>query len=438
MSGASMREGHVKRAVIGPVLDQHVAEVEILWNARRRLSKSAHVDLVRIGRFDDRIAAHQDGCIVSGAEGLKRVGERLAEARAPQAFSIALIALDSSAGPLFEQVIAVAETIADAAIGLRSAVGWVNRDRLARIARDLLTSPAPFRRALGLAACRLHGVDPGPALLAALKDPSPLVRAEALRTAGTVGRHQLVSTIAAIEDDDPDCQFWAVWAAVMLGDRLRALETLTAVALQPGPYRARAFRLSLQAMSPAAAHGVLKTIATEPDQLRWLIQGSGITGDPAYVPWLINHMAADKTARLAGEAFSLMTGTDLAWLDLERKPPENIEAGPNDDPNDPNVEMDDDDGLPWPDPQRVQRWWDAIANRYQAGERYFMGGPVIPERCVDVLKSGYQRQRGLAAHYLSLLEPGTPLFNTNAPAWRQQKLLAAMLGSDDPEIPGSE
>jgi hypothetical protein len=35
-------------------------------------------------------------------------------------------------------------------------------------------------------------------------------------------------------------------------------------------------------------------------------------------------------------------------------------------------------------------------------------------------------QRILAAHYLCLLEPGTPLFNTSAPALRQQRLLAKM------------
>ena len=53
-----------------------------------------------------------------------------------------------------------------------------------------------------------------------------------------------------------------------------------------------------------------------------------------------------------------------------------------------------------------------------------MGDPVTRARCIDVLKSGYQRQRILAANHLRLLDPGTPLFNTSAPAWRQQRLLA--------------
>jgi hypothetical protein len=50
---------------------------------------------------------------------------------------------------------------------------------------------------------------------------------------------------------------------------------------------------------------VLKGLARDPKDLRWLIQGSGIVGDPTYVPWLINHMSNPVLTRLAGEAFTL-------------------------------------------------------------------------------------------------------------------------------------
>jgi uncharacterized protein (TIGR02270 family) len=88
--------------------------------------------------------------------------------------------------------------------------------------------------------------------------------------------------------------------------------------------------------------------------------------------------------------------------------------------------MDPDDGLPWPDVTRIRKWWKANGSRFAAGTRNFMGAPVTREHCIQVLKTGYQRQRILAAHYLCLLTPGTPLFNTSAPARRQQALLANM------------
>jgi len=64
------------------------------------------------------------------------------------------------------------------------------------------------------------------------------------------------------------------------------------------------------------------------------------------------------------------------------------------------------------------------------GRRYFMGAPVTREHCIGVLTRGRQRQRSLAAHYLCLLEAGTPLFNTAAPAWRQERWLQEEVSID--------
>jgi uncharacterized protein (TIGR02270 family) len=225
---------------------------------------------------------------------------------------------------------------------------------------------------------------------------------------------------------DRSYEWWSAWTAVLLGNRDVALEAAIRMGLGPGEHRGEAFRIALQALSPREAHGALQRLASNLGQQRRLIEGSGVVGDPAYVPWLIKHMSDDQTARLAGEAFSLVTGADLVERRLDRPRPEGFESGPNDDPNDPNVDMDPDDGLPWPDPNRIQDWWAKNSHRFQPGQRYFMGAPVTRAHCIDVLKNGYQRQRILATHYLCLLEPGTPLFNTSAPAWRQQKLLAQM------------
>lgn len=51
------------------------------------------------------------------------------------------------------------------------------------------------------------------------------------------------------------------------------------------------------------------------------------------------------------------------------------------------------------------------------------GGPATIEQCRKVLLEGYQRQRIAAALELAGLQPGSPLFETRAPGWRQQKQL---------------
>jgi len=57
------------------------------------------------------------------------------------------------------------------------------------------------------------------------------------------------------------------------------------------------------------------------------------------------------------------------------------------------------------------------------GRSYFLGVPPSVAHCRAVLRGGYQRQRVLAALHLAPLQPGTVLFPTSAPAWRQKRLL---------------
>jgi uncharacterized protein (TIGR02270 family) len=295
------------------------------------------------------------------------------------------------------------------------------------IVAESLDSAQPLRRLAGIAASAMHRVDPGLVQRRRLEDSDAMVRARALRAAGELGMQGLVSQLAsATDDEDSACRFRAAWSAVLLGDRQRALAALRAMALEQGPFRDRAMQLALLASTPAACQELLRGFSADPARRRTLIRGIGLMGDPALVPWLIEQMDSDALTRAAGEAFSLITGADLAALDLERKPPEGLETGPNDDPDDGNVDMDPDDGLPWPDIDRVTRWWSANADRFTAGQRFFVGQPVTGEHCIEVLKTGYQRQRMLAAFHRSLLQPGTPLFEWRAPAWRQKRALAAL------------
>jgi uncharacterized protein (TIGR02270 family) len=135
-------------------------------------------------------------------------------------------------------------------------------------------------------------------------------------------------------------------------------------------------------------------------------------------------MADAHLARLAGEAFAMITGVELESLGLARSPPDEFEVGPSQNPGDEDVEMDSDDELPWPDLERIHAWWDANHSRFQSGARHFMGEPPTVLHCRKVLREGFQSQRIAAAEHLNLLQPGTPLFNVAAPAWRQQRWLA--------------
>jgi uncharacterized protein (TIGR02270 family) len=413
--------------VVPVVISQHAEMAAHLQGVRAGHVHAPHVKLLNLLRIDQRIAAHLDGLTVSGETGASMSLRALSGPDPGAMFAVAVGAIERRDQAALARLHALAGAAPEVRSGLIAAFGWVDRGALQGIVARNLSSDDPVTRLTAVAACALHRVDPGLVSARRILDASPLVRARALRTAGEIGCVDVrASCEAALRDEDPEVFFWAAWSMVLLGNRDVALDALTRAGQSAGANRSRAFRLSLQAMPISDAHRVLKHLATDPDQLRWLIRGAGIVGDPIYVPWLIGHMEQNETARLAGEAVSLITGLDLALLDLERKPPEDFESGPNDDPADPNVDMDQDDGLPWPDPIKIKAWWAENGNRFQSGSRYFMGAPVTRDHCIAVLRSGYQRQRILAAHYLCLLQPGTPLFNTSAPAWHQQQLLAEM------------
>ena len=416
------------RLHIAIVVQQHAEESASLRNTRSELAVAPRATLHHLRRLDDRIAAHLDGLAVAGEFGWKLCEAALERPGVGEVFAAAVRAIEDKNSPRLEKLLALAETVPESQRGLVSAFGWVSAQFLKDTIKDLLVSSNAFQRQVGITACAMHQVDPGAALDASIADADLMLRARSLRVAGEIGRRDLLAAcISALVDGDVACRFWAARSVALLGDQGKAIDVLKNIALQLGPFRVPALQLLLKFIGVQQANELLKTLARDPANIRLLIQGAGIVGDPYYVPWLIKQMNDLKLTRLAGESFSFITGLDLAYLDLERKPPENFESGPNDDPEDDNVEMDEDESLPWPDPVKIQAWWDANKSRFTSGVRYFMGEPVTRTHCIHVLKEGYQRQRIAAALYLCLLEPGTKLFPTKAPAWRQQRWLERMV-----------
>lgn len=420
---------------------QHAEDASHLRHVRSVLVRAPHVQLHRLQRLDDRIAAHLDGLAVAGDAGLKLCTEALASPSAGAVFALAVRSLESRDPALLQRLFAIAAAEPPAERGLLSAFGWVPAQALQGTIRALLTSANAAHQAVGLAACAMHRVDPREALVSALAATDERLRTRALRVAGEVGRVDLlpqVLTACGAEDEPP--RFWAACSALLLGDRsATALAALNTLAEEAGVWSDAAAELLLKAMDLDAARQHLRGWSERAKAAgpvgaaarRRLIRRCGVLGDAFFIPWLIGQMEDFTVSRLAGEAFTRITGADLAALDLERKPPDGatdgLFGGPTERPDDDNVALDEDESLSWPDPERVQGWWQANQAHFPAGQRFFIGAPPSPAQSLKVLRDGTQRQRIAAAQWASLLEPGTKLFPTAAPAWRQQRWLKEMV-----------
>lgn len=435
-ANSSVQPVAAERPIVHVVVQQHAEEAALLRHVRSVLVRAPHVGLLQLGRLDERIAAHLDGLAVAGPHGTACCIAALERPAAGEVFALTVRAIESRDRATLQRSLALAGTLPDASRGVASALGWVSASDLQGVVRELLAGENTGQRALGISACRMHGVDPGWSLVGGLHAEQPELRAAALRAAAELGRTDLLAqTRESITSDNPELVFWAAWAACLLGDRqasLRVLAVAAAAADAPAPWTERALALAMLASPFEQASALARMLSqaaqaqADPARQRRLIRALGLLGDARFVPWLIDRMGDPALMRLAGEALTWITGVDLARADLETLQAPPRAEHPSDDPDDDDVSLDEDESLPWPDLAKVRAWWSQQASLHAAaaaGQRLFCGEPAGVPAATRVLRDGTQRLRTIAALWLCVLEPGRKLFQVAAPAPRQRRWL---------------
>ncbi len=407
------------------IVTQHAEEAAFLWILRDAAVRAPHYDLKDLAHLDGRVEAHLDGLRIAGPMGWERCVEQLAHEEPGEVFAAAVLALESGDSAQIRRVYEVVGAAPETQRGLVSAFGWVDRAWWRGEIRDLLVAESPFWRRLGLAAAATQRVDPGPVLLESLQGESPMLRATALRVAGSLGRMDLLPVLQAqLTSDDDAVRFSAAWAATLLGDRGAAPRQALAFVEAGHPrFAAPALGVALRALPLNEGQQWLGHFARQPQTLRHAVVACGILGDPVNIPWLLEQMKIPEIARVAGESFTLITGVDLAEEELEGEWPEGFAAGPTENPEDTEVAMDPDEDLPWPEAALVAAWWTRYQAEFRSGQRYLLGRPLTPEHLQWVLSHGMQRQRVAAALERKLLSPGEPLLETRARGNAQQQWL---------------
>ncbi|CAN1600869.1 TIGR02270 family protein [Pseudomonas mediterranea] len=405
------------------VIEQHAEEASFLANLRDHALRAPHYDIEHLGTLDNRLDAHLDGLRIAAHDGVETLLAQLGPHAIGEMFACVVLAFESANGKVLSRLSEHLRSAPETERGYLMALGWLDWERLAPWIERMLVAPEPMFRRLGLAACGMHRHDPGPALLTGLCDADPSVLARAARTAGELRRCDLLPNLRAhCGHPDAASRFWANWASVQMGDQ-QALEALRQFAEQPGEFQYRALGVLLAWQERELSIAWIRQWVQNPRHLRIGIQALGLLGDPVCVPWLIQQMSEVPYARVAGEAFSLITGADLALLDLELQDLPDFDAGPNDNPEDPNVAMDPDENLPWPDPRSIETWWQANGGQLQVGTCYLLGLAHSERTFQQALVRGQQRQRIVAACGLARFRPNEVLFPTSAPTWRQKRLL---------------
>src|SRR5574340_645416 len=409
--------------VIQSIVSQHAEETAFLWLLRNNAVHAPHYALKDLAKLDDRIEAHLDGLRIAGAAGWEICKEALGQQEPGEVFAAAVLAFESGDENRIDEVLAVGGASVELSRGLVSALGWLPFIQAKLHIDRLLTSESAVQRRIGIAASAVHRQDPGVALLDSLSATDLSLKARSLKAVGELGRNDLLPVVKSnLNSEDPTSRFWAAWSGALLGES-SAIPVLQRLAEQGGERAESACAMAVRRMPLQQAHDWQRELAGRPETIRMAVQAVGVIGDPVGIPWLIEQMAKPDVARVAGESFTMITGVDLAYEDLEGEKPEGFETGPTENPEDENIEIDPDEDLPWPNTQLIEQWWVTHRLQFENGTRYLLGKPMTLDSLNEVLRVGKQRQRTAAAIELTMRDPGRPLFNTSAPGFRQQALL---------------
>ena len=410
------------------IIEQYGEQASFLWESRFQAVNEPHYTLDDLSELDRRIDAHLDALLLSGNEGIQ-VCDALLKLSEPggifTAVCIALLKGDEKLLQLsLEQVPTHPQTI-DGLIGALHAVPLQDAKQALEICSR---SDELYLRAAatGTYGARRMGVDP--ALLKSLLDSeSSDLQCRALQVIGELKLNDSKGKLTEfITSDSPLCSFHASTSAVLLGIDSARKRVLTLVSDKTFPLADSAAHYAVRGQSFGEAKGIWEELLNNPVTVRPGLIALGAAGFADNIEILFKYMNTPEHARVCGEMVSIITGVDIAHLDLHTLAPSDYVEPLNDDPADNNVALSTDEFLPWPDVKKVQHWWAQNKSFFEPGVRYLAGKKIDNQSLRHVLRYGLQSQRQAAALELVLCK-GTPaLFNIRAPSKEQFTLLAQL------------
>ncbi|MDH5445577.1 MAG: TIGR02270 family protein [Gammaproteobacteria bacterium] len=399
------------------IFDQYADVSSFLWVLRSLAVHRPHYSIQDIIKLEKRIQAQLDGLMSSIDEGWKACDKGLEIGEAGEVFTASVFAIRSHEMSHIRTAVEIGLSNEDAEKGLISAMGWLP-ENLAHPWIDKFLNGKDLRhKYLGVASCGVRRHDPGDVLsLLASRDDcqaDPKLYSRVIRLIGELRRQDLMPLVLqSLTSDSQDIRFWAAWTSILLGDK-RGLKLIKPFVFLDSIYRKKAIDIAFRALSVDVARNWISEMAAEKVAEKFIIRATSVLGDPHAVNWLINKMKKPPLSRLAGEAFSMITGADFEKLGMVVQS-ELANENSLDDGDTASVEYDLDDDLTQPDTQKVIRLWQQHGKNFIVGKRYFLGRPIDQTVLNRSLIYGLQRQREFAAMELAMIESGQPLVNTSA------------------------
>jgi len=405
--------------VIEKVLEVHADEIAFLYAQRKNAIKSPVFYLNDIEHLDNRISGHIDGLLLGGEKSWRFCEQGLDFQECGEVFTAAFFSINSKDFTKLDIVFEIAgedpvllDAVADAFI-------WSNYEDVKLPLFKLAQIEDNVKRYVAINALSGFRSDPSTykqSIVDALKSKNTMLYQCALNVIGELGIVDFKPFLEeAMKSADEDILFSASWSATRFGDS-QAMDQLKGFVNHP-VYGERALQLVLLQKNIDSTIGILSELYQQNETQRLSIIGLGYFGKSNSIQQLIHVMENPELSRIAGYAFSTITGIDLEQADLVVDQPNDFSAGPSEEPEDVDVRVDPDEDLPWPDVEKLKSWWSLTENenRFLATERYLAGKPFSKLQLQRMLRSGNQQQRIFSANSLGAYERNKPIFNVLSP-----------------------
>jgi len=408
-------------ASIHNVVFQHAENVCALWHQRDTAVEEPHYSFSDLENLDKRVEHNLQGLRIAGQDGLEAVTELHGGGDPGAIFARAVLLLEQDKFELFLELV---NSVAAEPNGLHEmcvALAWIDSRHLSNVAKRLLESEQAEHKILGLYACDAHARTPGSHLKQALLHDDEKVREMACHVCANRCVVELIPVLLSLKESNPSNRFANARALAFLGEHDNALQILKPQLLAESNVSWKSLELAMCISGSEEGRRLLKQLNGLPDRSRDVIRGFGALGDPRALAWIADKLNQPDSARIAGFAISFITGVDLAEAELENlHEPEGYVDSLNDDPASNEVAMDEDENLPWPNPENLT-FWCQHQTHLQSGKLYLSGMEKNATSLNSILQTGLQRHRNAASLSLAVTAAAEPYRNTRLPSMRQRE-----------------
>jgi uncharacterized protein (TIGR02270 family) len=366
----------LERPISWDIYEEHLNEAAWLWGNWEASLDSAVYALadVAVGP-EERLLAHLDGLVLGGLPVAQKLLLPALAGDDPGGIAAAAWALVQAEDADHQDTVigALASAQPPALTAIGRALYLSPRADVSRLV-PLWNDGAPLVRAIVFDVfgprepdwVREH-IDP------ALRSGQPALVAAGLRAIRTLHDRALLAYVeAASQSDDIEVRLEAMRTGLAFGVKAAWDECRT---FAGGIGEMCRLPLGFLATSPDPNdRAFVRGKALDADAGMHALWALGFAGDAESADVLVQAMADDKKSKVAGEAFSAITGLAIAGALAkpgETRGPDLEEVGDADPP--PTVRSED--ALPEPRVEKVKQWWDKERRRFLPGTRYAGGQP---------------------------------------------------------------